>query len=490
MANVTLDAYPDNCLNLAGDCCEISFTTSILQQSAYAAWDVKIYDTDIADAVAGTKLFVGGVLFTFGASADAVNNVIAISVAGIEAGFLANHFINKHFDHGTSGSYVWIRPKVRSWGVSATITGLDAVPSSKNISEVPTPVKAKEAHGALVTVETVDLEDNYILFEATIPTEFEADPAHETIDSGSISIKKDFGSLFDAFLFPTLPTIPAVASEVTNLSNISKKFAIQGMEIWGVPTNFYGDADPALGQEVHITKGKSKTGEDIAYCDKVIYGCVNKNISCNQPLFLSQYNAGGGGGTPQFTVILKNAAGSTISTNTVGPSVAEATTYAWTLVTRIDLYSYADQVAEVRIQPKYGGLSGTVQSIGVIHNDADILVYRTSKYTYASIFVQPLTEAEFGNATEFISKCRPCGGDTTSILREAVNSERYQNVTFNLFNEQLYNECELQEFFSSPEVYWVKDGDLYFIEPSTTNTKVYERRKNIVSSFKGKLRLT
>jgi len=160
--SVSLIDYPDDCLNLAGDCLPIEFSTDSLQESAYAAWDVKIYDTDIADVVAGSKLLVGGVEFTFGASADTANNVIAMSVSGIDAGFTANHFINSHFDHGTSGSYAWIRPKVRSWEVAATITGLDASPSSKNLSAIPTPVKAKEAYGVLVTVSTVTEETNYI----------------------------------------------------------------------------------------------------------------------------------------------------------------------------------------------------------------------------------------------------------------------------------------------------------------------------------------
>lgn len=487
-ANVTLNQYPDNCLNLAGDCCEIGFTTSVLQQSAYVAWDVKIYDTDIADAVTGSKLFVGGVMFTFG-TPSAANNIIGASVAGIESGFLQNHFINKHFDHGTSGSYVWLRPKVRSWDVSATLTGLDATPSSKNISAIPTPVKAKEAHGALVTVETSGEETNYILFEATIPTEFETDAAHSSIDSGSISIKKDFGALFDAYLFPTLPTIPAVGNEVNNIPNISKKFSIQGMEIWGVPTNFYGSPDPTLGQVVHITKGKSKIGEDLAYCDKVPYVCFPKYMTCNQPLFVSQYNEGGGGGSPKFRVTLKDVDSNTLSNNEVSPTT-DANTYVWTLVTRIDLYSYVGDVVEVRVQCNYGGFSGVANSVKVLHREADILVYRTSKYTYNSIFTQPLTSVEAGNATEFISKCVPCGGDMTAITREAVNSQRFEQLTFNLYNENLYNECELEELFSSPEVYWMKDEKLYFIEPSVSNSKVYERRKTTNPVFKGKLRLT
>ena len=485
---ITLADYPDECLNLAGDCCWIEYSTTSLQESAYAAWQVEIYDTDIADAVDGTKLFVGGVLFTFGASADTANNIIVATVAGIGAGFTANHFINKHFDHGTSGSYAWLRPKVRSWEVSATITGLDATPSSKIISAVPTPVKAKEAYGVLVTVEQSDGEDSNIIFEATIPAEFETDFAHENIDTGSILIRKDFGHLFDAFLYPTLPTIPAVANEVTNITGLVQQFSFQAMEIWGVPTNFYGNASPVLSQSILIAKGATRINETTDLCNKSIYGCTPKTMSCNQVVMVSQYNEGGGSGTPQFIITLKDASGSTLGTGTVNGSGAD--TYVWTLATRIDLYSYADQVAEVRIQPKYGGFSGTANSIAVLHQNADTLVYRTSKYVYQTIMVQPVSGVEIGNATDFISKCKPCKGDTTKVVREAVNSERYMDVEFTLFNDKYYNECELQEFFSSPEVYWVVDEELYFIEPSVANTRVFERRKNTNASFKGKLKLT
>lgn len=487
--SVSLIDYPDDCLNLAGDCLPIEFSTDSLQESAYAAWDVKIYDTDIADVVAGSKLLVGGVEFTFGASADTANNVIAMSVSGIDAGFTANHFINSHFDHGTSGSYAWIRPKVRSWEVAATITGLDASPSSKNLSAIPTPVKAKEAYGVLVTVSTVTEETNYILFEATIPAEFKTDPAHETIENSSIVIKKDFGALFDAYLSSYLPTVQsAVANEVHALTDLSKKFAIQGMEMWGIPTNFYGLPVPALPQTVHITKGKTKTGEDsLSYCDKSLLGVWPKTMACGSVLVVSMYDPDGPSGCG-FTVSYRGISGSIGSA--LNPVPTTTNTYAWTLVARLDVLSYVDDITSVRINPQNGGINGSVHEIDVIHAPAETLVYKTSKATYCSIIAQPLNQAEFGNATDFISKCKSCAGLSSDVVKQSVNSSRYQNVTFNLFNENKYFPEELEEFFSSDEVYWLRGNDLYFIEPTSGNSKVYEYRKNTNPVFKGKLLLT
>ena len=101
---VTDLTVPEECINLAGDCIPVEFTTDGLQESAYVSWQLEIYDTDIADAVAGSVLIVAGQKFTFAASADNDNNIIGISIAGIEAGFAANSFIDNNFDHGTSGS--------------------------------------------------------------------------------------------------------------------------------------------------------------------------------------------------------------------------------------------------------------------------------------------------------------------------------------------------------------------------------------------------
>jgi len=488
MAFALID-YPDGCLNLSKSCCAVEYSEGNLLESAYVAWDVKIYDTDIADAVAGSTLAVRGALFTFAAAADTSKNIIAISVAGIQAGFLANHWIISNFDHGVVGSYVWIRPKVRSWDVAATLSGLDAAPSSRTLSAVPTPVKAREAYGVICSVEYQDGEDTYKLFDATIPAEFESDPSHETIVAASVVIKKDLGNLFDAYLSSVLPTIPAVANGVTPHTDISKNFTLKGQEIWGIPTNFFGAAVPVLGQAVHITKGALKVGETaLAFCDKNAYTCMPKTIHCQQPVFCSIYDPAGGAGTPQWTISTKDASGSTLGTTT--ETGTGALTYVWTLVTRFDVYIYADSVEQLRIQIKNGGISGTTYNMAINRQPAGTLVYKTSKEVYNSIMVQPLSEAQVGNATDFISKCRPCGGDSTSVVREAVNTESYQDVSFTLFNENLYYECELQELFSSTEVYLVKDNKLYFIEPKNSGTKVFEYRGNTNPVFKGKLLLT
>lgn len=481
---LTLDNYPDECINLVDDCAEIEFGTDSLEEEAYSATALVITAGDLSTVVADeSELRIAGHTFYFKTTPDNDLNEIGTSVANVVTGLNANSFILAYFTVTSSGG-VSITPKIAGMDFSVSLIGLNADITYKNFSYTPTPYKAKEAYGVFVKVVNVGTTD--VIFNTAIIAEFETDYDQQDVNSASISIKKDIGPLLDGYLETVLPSIHSTPVGVIHEQQaLSKKFTLWGAEMWGVPSNVFGPDYPTLGTTIHVAKGYSVRGENPTdYCSKTFYGVVPKSMSCKSILMVASYNSSGGGSDNSFNIYLRDddsTLGSFLYTAPVNSNC-----YIWQLVVRIDTESYSDDIRVVRMNIRQGS-NGQNVDINVLRDEyAETLIYRTSKHTFASIVVQRIRGATVGHGSEFITACRDCpASDNERRRRDAVHKP-YEELEFVLFDQDKYYELEIMEFFSSPEVYWVNGNDMVFLEPVTDGTEVYAYKQNLNVKFTGK----
>ena len=500
---LTLDTIPDDCLNGADDCLKIGFTTDNLVESVGSLVKAIISETDASDFQVGTTIAINGVKFTLAGSSDFDTNEITYSatesdmLVNIATVFSGNYYILKNYTIFINGTDLELTPKKATLQTNIAYTNLSGATPEKEISFDPDPVVVRPGYS--VKVSLIDDDSTEELAEVRIyalPT-----PTADLTDIDSHVIEKDVSGIVKSYLSSPLPSIDTVINPPIFKTNDSiRKIRFDLGEVYGTPLNQYKWIQVAT--PFAVLNGGSRKGFDLSdYCDSLLnIEESGVNITCDQVAWLYRYIANPTDYQLSYNVEFFSPSGASLGSKIIS-SVTNEAYYLFAM--QVGLPQLAGELANAPVINIQDIASYTVtvnyRESGILVDtdtftfnvinapDNECFVYKTSLGTFSSISTQGLNARTLEVAREFIELCTPCTQTVTTKSTETTSLKRTLALTFNLFNNDVYQNRQLEEFFSSREVYWRSGGELYHVQPQNDNTQLYQRKSNLNPVFNARL---
>lgn len=501
---LTIDSVPSECLNGADDCLLIAFTTDNLVESAGALNPVVISEADAGDFQVGTTIAINSAIFTLaGASDPAVNEVQysgtpSTMLTNLETAANANYYIQKNYTVGIVGTELRFTPKLATLQTDVIFDNLSGVVSTREVSFLASPVVVRNGYSAKVCLKDANTSED--LGEVRIYAIPQANDDFTGI--ASYRLDKDVAAVIKKSLSCPLPGLELVVQpSITNQPGLVRNVTFTAAEAYGSPLNHYQELTNPT--PFAVLNGGVRRGENLAdRCNEFVnLEEESVKVVCNQPIWLYRYL----GSNPttidiyEHTVEFYSSAGSLLGSATIDVTNALGSTmfafesgFPQLGATMVAAGVNPDDVAWWRIMVIYS-LSGIPQDQDfkvftlLPHEKAEILVFKTSLGTFTSLFTQELNTVVFNGAQEFIQLCTPCGASVSDRGSHSIRVNNTFDLSFSLFNIEDYDVRMVEELFGSEEVYWLRGGQMYHIQPNNTDIVVHQRRTNINPVFNAKL---
>lgn len=123
----------------------------------------------------------------------------------------------------------------------------------------------------------------------------------------------------------------------------------------------------------------------------------------------------------------------------------------------------------------------------VMREEGEFFLFKNSLGSYQTIPVMPLEQYTLEANREFIENCRPCIFDSHFNHQTIVSRQKYIDLDFFLFNQEIYDRNLLEDFLSSAEVYLCKDGSYYYCTLTEDSNLIYEMDETTHPAIKVRL---
>lgn len=500
---LTIDTVPSDCLNGAGDCLLIGFTTDALVEATGNLNPVLISQADAGDFQLGTTIAINSAIFTLaGASNPAANQVQysgtpAIMLTNLETVLSTNYYIQKNYTIQIVGSELQLTPKLAILQTDLIFDNLSGASTTRETSFLADPVQTRPGYSAKVCL--TDADTNFVLGEVRIYAIPKAND--DFTDIASYRLDKDVAAVIQKSLSCPLPSLETVNEPtVFDASGLARRVTFTAAEAYGAPLNHYQQLTNPT--PFAVLNGGVRRGEDLTdLCGGLLKLEEDKiNLFCKQPFWLYRYT---GGGTAldiyEHNVEFFDIAGTSLGSRNIDvQNAANIKVMAFESgfsqmtgsmgvlgVDPADVHTYTVTIVHTLSGIPQSSDSVTFTVIG--HSEAETLIFKTSLGTFTSLYLNPLNSVTMNGAQEFIQLCTPCGASVSDRGSHSVRVNDTFDLSFSLYNIEEYDCRMVEELFASEEVYWMRDGLMYHIQPNNEDVLVFQRRTNINPVFNAKL---
>lgn len=500
---LTIDNVPADCLNGVDDCLEIAFTTDNLIEAAGSLEPVIISETDAGDFQIGTIIGINSAGFVLAAASDPSVNEVQYSgtpatmLSNLSTAVQQNYYINKNYTVAIVGTELRLTPRKAILQTDLVYENLSGGVDRKEVSFLANPVRVRSGYSAKVHLIDADTDED--LGEVRVYAIPKANNDYTGIESYRLG--KDVAAIIKQSLSSPLPAYTTnVEPEIILVQGLVRNVEFVAAEAYGSPLNHYEEI--SLGSSFAVLNGGARKGDDLEeFCSSFVNMEVGPvNVTCNQPFWLYRHSPESspalvyiqsveffsisGSSLGSKIIDIKNASLANMFAFEVGFPQLEASMGLLGISPK-DVASWT-----VTIELSASGIPQDVDTITfdlVRPNDSSPLIFKTSLGTFSSIFVQAVNSVILNGAQEFIRLCTPCGA---SVDERGTNSVRVNDtfdISFNLYNIEMYDTRIVEELFASEEVYWVRDDKFYHLQPQNEDVLIFQKGVNINPIFNAKL---